>query len=207
MLVWSIEAARASGCFDHVIVSTDDAGIAEVARSAGAEVPFRRPPELADHHTPTRPVVNHAIVESQRLYGPISQVCCLYATAPFVRASDLQRGLALLQPPDVDFVFAVTTFAFPIQRALRLLPGGGVAMWQPEHANTRSQDLEVAYHDAGQFYWGRAEAFLGNREMYAPRAVATVMPRYRVEDIDTPEDWLRAELLMQAMQQNLAAFP
>lgn len=207
MIVWAIESALASGCFDHVIVSTDDEDIAEVALSAGAEVPFRRPPALADHHTPTRPVVNHAIVEAQRLYGEIHHVCCLYATAPFVRASDLQRGLELLQQSDMDFVFTVTTFPFPIQRALRLLPTGGVGMWHPEHANTRSQDLETAYHDAGQFYWGRAAAFLEGRDMYAARALPLVMPRYRVEDIDTPEDWRRAELLMQAMQQDLTAFP
>jgi pseudaminic acid cytidylyltransferase len=196
MLAWPIQTALASGCFDRVVVSTDDTEIAEVARAYGAQVPFLRPPSLSDHHTPTRPVINHAIEEVTRLWGAVAQVCCLYATAPLVRAADLRLGLDRLMTSHMDFAFTVTSYPFPIQRALRLLPQGGVSMFHSEHAGTRSQDLEPSYHDAGQFYWGHARAFLRGLDMYSDRSVPIVLPRYRVQDIDTIEDWERAEQIM-----------
>lgn len=200
MIAWSIEAACASGCFDRVVVSTDDDEIAAVGEQYGAEVPFRRPEALADDHTGTVPVVAHAI-ESLRGDGVRPDaVCCLYATAPFVRAEDLRKGLDALEEGGADYAFSVTSYAFPIQRALRITDSGRVAMFQPEYAATRSQDLEEAWHDAGQFYWGRSEAWLADKTIMTADAVPVVLPRERVQDIDTPEDWRRAEWLFKAMR-------
>lgn len=201
MVAWSIEAALQSGCFDRVLVSTDDPEIAQVAQAHGAEVPFVRPPELSDDHTGTIPVIAHA-TQWQADHGtPAAQVCCIYATAPFVQAQDLQRGLALLQSSDADYAFSVTSYAFPIQRAVLITPDQRVGMFQPDQFNTRSQDLEEAWHDAGQFYWGQAAAWLAQKPLFTQQAIAVRLPRHRVQDIDTPEDWTRAEWMFKALQQ------
>jgi N-acylneuraminate cytidylyltransferase len=200
MIAWSIEAALQSGCFDQVIVSTDNAEIAEVARQHGAQVPFVRPAALSDDHTGTIPVIGHAIEWFQAQGETPSQVCCLYATAPFVSAEDLRRGLAALNDVGSDYAFSVTSYAFPIQRAIRITADNRVEMFNPEHFNTRSQDLEDAYHDAGQFYWGRAEAWRQGRMIFSPAAAPVMLPRHRVQDIDTPEDWARAEWMFKALQ-------
>lgn len=200
MIAWSIEAALRSACFDQVIVSTDDAEIAEVARKAGAQVPFTRPTTLSDDHTGTIPVIKHAIEWFVAQGQAPLQVCCLYATAPFVGAEDLRRGLAVLADTGSDYAFSVTSYPFPIQRAIRITSDNRVAMFTPEHFNTRSQDLEDAYHDAGQFYWGRAEAWCQGRIIFSPAAAPVVLPRHRVQDIDTPEDWTRAEWMFKAQQ-------
>lgn len=200
MIAWSIEAALESGCFDRIIVSTDDDEIAEVARQYGAEVPFMRPLELSDDHTGTIPVIRHAIETINSQGRSVEQACCLYATAPFIQAEDLRRGLEILQGSGGDYAFSVTSYAFPIQRAIRLTPEGRVEMFNPEYFNTRSQDLEEAYHDAGQFYWGRADAWLQGKMIFSPASLPVMLPRYRVQDIDTPEDWVRAEWMFKAMQ-------
>lgn len=200
MIAWSIEAALASGCFDQIIVSTDDAEIAEVARQYGAAVPFIRPAELSDDHTGTIPVIRHALEWSNAQGATAEQVCCLYATAPFVSAEDIRQGLLVLGGNDCDYAFSVTSYAFPIQRAIRLNQQGRVEMCTPENFNTRSQDLEEAFHDAGQFYWGRAEAWLQGRTIFSTGSMPVHLPRHRVQDIDTPEDWVRAEWLFKAMQ-------
>lgn len=200
MIAWSIEAALQSGCFDQVVVSTDDAEIADVARQYGAQVPFMRPATLSDDHTGTTAVVAHAIDWFAAQGQMPEQVCCLYATAPFVSAEDLRRGLAELTETGSDYAFSVTSYAFPIQRAIRVTPAGRVEMFNPEYFHTRSQDLEEAYHDAGQFYWGRASAWLADKMIFGPTSTPVILPRHRVQDIDTPEDWLRAEWLFKAMQ-------
>ncbi|MFZ5467440.1 MAG: pseudaminic acid cytidylyltransferase [Pseudomonadota bacterium] len=201
MIAWSIEAALQSGCFDHVIVSTDDAEIADVARAHGAAVPFMRPAELSDDHTGTIPVIRHAIEWFQRQGTAPEKVCCIYATAPFVRVEDIRQGLDVLGSTGCDYAFSVTSYAFPIQRALRLTATGRVEMFHPEHFNTRSQDLEEAYHDAGQFYWGQNSAWLAGKPIFSPAAAPVILPRHRVQDIDTPEDWERAEWMFKAMRE------
>lgn len=203
MITWSIEAARASGCFDRIIVSTDDEEIAEVARQAGAEVPFMRPPALTDDFTGTTAVVKHA-VEWCAGHGLLADpVCCIYATAPFLQPSDLQAGFDLLMSGDCDYVFTVTRYPAPIQRALRVSAEGRVAMFQPECFTARSQDLEPAYHDAAQFYWGRSSAWIGGRPIFS-QAAALILPNYRVQDIDTPDDWLLAERMFKVSASNFA---
>lgn len=200
MIAWSIEAALQSGCFDQVIVSTDDQEIAEVARRYGASVPFMRPAELSDDHTGTIPVIQHAIQWFNDQGQSVEHACCLYATAPFVSPQDIRRGFAVLEQNGCDYTFSVTSYAFPIQRAIRLNAEGRVEMFNPEQFNTRSQDLEEAFHDAGQFYWGKADAWLQARVIFSPDSVPVLLPRHRVQDIDTPEDWVRAEWLFKAMQ-------
>lgn len=159
-----------------------------------------RPAELADDHTGTIPVIAHA-VEWQNAHGAqADEVCCLYATAPFIEATDLRRGLDILHETGADYAFSVTSYAAPIQRALRILEGNRVEMFDPTQFNTRSQDLEEAWHDAGQFYWGRAQAWLARKVLFGRHAAPVILPRHRVQDIDTPEDWHRAELMLQARQ-------
>lgn len=201
MIAWSIKAALESECFDRIIVSTDDPEIAQVAEAHGAEVPFLRPVDLSDDHTGTVPVIAHAVALQNAQGAPSTEVCCLYATAPFIRPKDLQEGLNALQQADADYAFSVTTYAFPIQRAIRITEDKRVAMFQPENFATRSQDLEEAWHDAGQFYWGKAEAWLEERPLFGSASVPVPLPRYRVQDIDTAEDWERAELMRLALQQ------
>lgn len=199
MIEWSIEAARLSGCFDRILVSTDDAEIAEIACKHGAEVPFVRPEELSDDHTGTVPVIAHAIDWVNHHVGPVDFACCIYATAPFVRAEDIQRGFNLLQQCDAEYSFSVTSYPFPIQRAVRLTIAERVEMFYPEQFNTRSQDLEEAFHDAGQFYWGRSSAWFAGTPIFSSVSVPVILPRHRVQDIDTPEDWVQAELMFQAL--------
>ena len=200
MIAWSIEAAKASACFDQIIVSTDDEEIVDVARLWGADAPFMRPVELADDFAGTTPVVAHAVKWCQDQGLALTAVCCLYATAPFVEPCDIKKGLNLLGQAAVDrFVFAATAYASPIQRALKIDLVSGVArMWQPEQFSKRSQDLESAFHDAGQFYWGRPQAWLNSENLF-DGSKPLLLPRWRVQDIDTEDDWIRAELMTRAM--------
>jgi pseudaminic acid cytidylyltransferase len=193
IIAYSIEAAIASECFDKVIVSTDDAEIAAVAEAHGAEVPFLRPAEISDDYATTRDVMVHAIRWCQNEGWDVEVVCCLYATAPFVLPEDLQQGYALLKDTAVYFAFSATLFPFPIQRAIKLNKDRSVSMFSPEYEQVRSQDLDEAYHDAGQFYWGKASAFLANLSIFSPHSKALLLPRNRVQDIDTLEDWYNAE--------------
>ncbi len=198
MISWSIDAARKSDCFDRVIVSTDDEDIAAVARQYGAETPFARPKELSGDHTPTIPVISHAIAWLQAHDVAPDFVCCIYATAPFLSPDDLRAGVALLEEKNLDYVFSGTWFNFPIQRALKMDLDGRVSMFHPEHFNTRSQDLEEAFHDAGQFYWGRVNAWTEGLPIFSANSAIIQLPSWRVQDIDTEEDWLRAEKLFNA---------
>ncbi len=203
IIAYSIETALSSGLFDEVIVSTDDQEIAEVAKQYGASVPFIRPADLSDDHATTVEVIKHAINDFKNKGLEIDQVCCIYATAPFVQKDFLVEGFEAIEKKGFSLAFAATEFSFPIQRALRRLENGGVEMLQPEHLVTRSQDLEPAYHDAGQFYWGKAQAFLDDIPIFSEQSYAVNLPHYLVQDIDTPADWIRAELLFKALEQNL----
>lgn len=200
IIAWSIEAALESGLFDRVIVSTDDGKIAEVARAWGAETPFVRPKVISDDMTGTNAVIHHAIEWFAAHDQPVDYVCCLYATAPFVEASMLRRGYETLRSSGGAFALSVTSFAFPIQRALRITAQGRLEPMISETVMTRSQDLEEAWHDAGQFYWGRADVFSWEAAERMRDAVPVIVPRYRVQDIDTEEDWQRAELMFEALR-------
>lgn len=201
MIAWSVQAAIATGIFDRIIVSTDDLEIAAVSRAVGADVPFIRPAELSDDNTGTIPVIAHAIDWFVAQGFDPKQICCIYATAPFVQENDIRRGMDILERTGADFAFAVTSFAFPIQRAIKLRIDGRIEMFEPGHFQTRSQDLTEAYHDAGQFYWGTKAAWLSGDPIFGSGSAPVILPRYRVQDIDTPEDWEQAEVLMQVLSQ------
>ena len=200
MIAWSIQAALNSGCIDEVWVSTDDEEIAAIAQTYGAKVPFIRPAHLSDDFATTADVMQHAVQECQIQYQQLPDyVCCLYATAPFVQQQDVLQGFELIQSKDLDYVFSATNYSFPIQRAIKLDTDGKVSMFTPEHFNTRSQDLEEAWHDAGQFYWGTAQAWLQKHTVFSPSSNIISLPSYRVQDIDTLSDWHRAEMIASLM--------
>ncbi len=202
MIAWSIEAAMASRCFDRIIVSTDDKEIADIAKGYGAEIPFMRPIKLADDFTGTIEVIAHAVNWLIEYSQAPFNVCCIYATAPFVKADDIKCGLEILNSNDVAYAFSITTYSYPIQRALRINQNQRVEMLKPENFKTRSQDFEEIWHDAAQFYWGRTTAWIEGRPFFIGDAAPVRIPRYRVQDIDTLEDWERAEWLFKAMQNN-----
>lgn len=202
MIAWSIGAAKQSGLFEHVIVSTDDEEIAEVATLSGAEVPFLRPVELANDFVGTAAVTKHALEWVMSQYGMVAYVCTLYATAPFVRAQDLRDGWEQMQKSGKGIAFSATSFPYPIQRAFRITAGGGVEMIQPEHLKSRSQDLEPAYHDAGQFYWVRSDLAMAQQTVFCEQAFPIILPRHQVQDIDTIEDWVRAEMMFEYWQKS-----
>jgi len=195
IIAYSIEVAIRSECFDKVIVSTDDPEIARISKQYGAEVPFTRPATLADDHTNTIDVMSHAVGWCARNNWLLTEVCCIYPTAPFLQVDDIRKGLQIIRASDVNFVFSVTSFPFPIQRAIKLSGSGEARMFSPEYEGARSQDLEEAYHDAGQFYWGEASSFSEAKSVFSSNSRCVILPRERSQDIDTEEDWKFAEVL------------
>ena len=202
MIGYSIKAALDSQCFDQVIVSTDDAEIAKIAKLFGAIVPFVRPDELANDYTATVPVIKHAIEWFDDQNQLPSEVCCLYATAPFVQADAIRKAYKKMMQEQVDYCFTVTSFASPIQRAIKVTAENRIEMLHPENLETRSQDLEESYHDAGQFYWGKAESFRQQKPLFSKGATPYILPRHLVQDVDTLEDWRRAELMYQVLKES-----
>lgn len=200
MIGHAIEAALCSPVIERVLVTTDDAAIADIARDLGAEVPFDRPAELADDHTPTVPVIQHAITAARKAGWQVERAVCIYPCVPFLKVDDLTKALELLrQHGNRGYAFPVAEFPSAIQRALRRCEDdGAIAPFHPEHALTRTQDLEPAFYDAGQFYWASAETWLSGADAHK-HAHTIVLPSWRVVDIDTPEDWQRAEALYQAL--------
>jgi N-acylneuraminate cytidylyltransferase len=200
LIAYSIEAALNSKIFDRVIVSTDDSEIAEVAKKYGAEVPFIRPKKVSDDFATTMDVIKHTI--SELSLTDDCQLCCLYATAPFLQVNDIAEASNLLCASNIDYVFSATEFSFPIQRAIKIDENGFCDMFHTVHENTRSQDLEKAYHDAGQFYFGKVSSFKQNKPFFhSSKSKPFLLPTYRVQDIDTVEDWKRAELLFEVLIQ------
>lgn len=203
MISYPIKTALQSGCIDRVIVSTEDEEIAAIARSYGAETPFVRPKELADDYTGTSAIVRHALNWLDEQQQSVDMACCLYATSPLLLPDDLRAGLSMLQSDDqLDFVFSAARFSFPIQRALLQDKQGGVVPFDCDSIKMRSQDLAPAFHDAGQFYWGQTSSWLSaNRSIFSPSSRMLVLPDHRVQDIDTLDDWHRAEVLYHLLQQ------
>jgi len=194
MIAYAIKAAQASDLFEHVLVSTDDAEIQNIANSLGAETPFLRPAELANDFTATVPVVAHAIQACEALGWQFSNVCCIYPGVPFIEVEDLKESLVQLYDSGADYCFPVTEFPAAIQRALKHNSNGLMAPFYPEYELTRTQDLEAAFYDAGQFYWGTKKAWLTNSRIHRS-GIGFEIPSWRVVDIDTPVDWERAERL------------
>jgi pseudaminic acid cytidylyltransferase len=203
LLARTVALLRDANVFDRIVVSTDDDEIASVAAAAGAEVPFRRPAELSGDRAITAPVIEHAVRAMDASGFHAQFVCCVYPAAVLAQVADIRAAYVTLRQVPLDYVFAATSFPYPIQRALRRTDGGCEMFW-PEHKESLSQDLEPAFHDAGQFYWGRRESWLEGRPVFSPRSRMLLLPRYRVQDIDLPEDWERAELIFELLQRNVS---
>ncbi|MBW2647155.1 MAG: pseudaminic acid cytidylyltransferase [Deltaproteobacteria bacterium] len=203
MIAYSIEAAKSAGIFDRIIVSTDSEKIAVTAKEFGAEVPFMRPCELADDHSGTDAVILDALKRIMEDGEAIDYICCIYATAPFVKAEYIIKGYNILRDEHATSCFSVTTYPFPIFRSLKINSQNRLEMFWPEYRETRSQDLQEAYHDAGQFYWTNAKKYLKEKQFYSKDAVPVILPRYLVQDVDTPEDWETAEKMFSVLKSGL----
>ncbi len=202
MIGWAISIAHDSGLFDQIVVSTDDEEIANVARSFGAATPFQRPRDLADDHTPTVPVIAHAVKACADIGWMADYVCCIYPCVPFMQTVDLSAALELAIQSDANFVYPVTEYAHPIQRAMRRASNGKMDLYDPTCEMIRTQDLEKSYHDAGQFYWGKSLAWLNLMKMHTD-GLGMPIPNWRVVDIDSESDWNRAELLYKAINTSI----
>ncbi len=203
IIKYSIDAALGAGCFDEVMVSTDDGEIAEIALRLGAKVPFFRSASTANDFATTADVIEEVLFEYRKIDREFEHFCCIYPTAPFVSPATLRQGYELLRERNADTVVPVVRFSYPIQRALKIEQGRLSMIW-PENRNARSQDLQPAYHDAGQFYWGRADRFLKQKRLFSDNTLPLEVPESHVQDIDTFEDWKIAEMkysLMQAGEQ------
>lgn len=198
MIAWAIEYAKSSQLFTHIIVSTDDHEVAEIARAWGADTPFVRPASLADDYTATAPVIVHALATLGDLNIKPVNACCIYPCVPFLRPDDLIKARGLSVSADADFVYPIAEYVHPTQRAMRKLHSGQMEFLSSEYELTRTQDLECTFHDAGQFYWGKASSWLSNKRMHSA-GVGMAIPKWRVVDIDDEEDWQRAELLFSSL--------
>lgn len=203
MISYSIEAAINSKLFDRIIVSTDDEEISGIALEYGAEVPFIRPADLSCDQTTTVPVVKHTI--EALLHSGVSDidyVCCIYAAAPFIMVNDLKLAYEKIQHSNADYCLPVTTYPYPVQRSLHLNESGLIKMKNPEYNYIRSQDLDTCYHDVGQFYFGRTAAWLQDKPILSGKSLPIIIPRMRVQDIDTQEDWDFSELMYEVINRN-----
>lgn len=200
MIAWSIHAALESKVFDAVLVTTDDEEIAYIAEKEGAIVPFQRPSELSGDHAATMPVLAHAINWWQNNRHPLEFACCIYATAPFIRPEFLSQAIQMLRKSDADFVLSVSRFDYPVQRSLRLDERSMLSFAEPQNALKRSQDLEPRYHDAGQFFAGKSDAFLRYPTTMLAKTLPLIIPRLHCQDIDTLEDWDHAAELYAYLQ-------
>ncbi len=199
MIAWSIEAAKKSGLFDRILVSTDSNEIGSIARQYGADYSFQRPSELSGDYVHTGPVVLHAIdwLESNQVSPDF--VCCLYATAPFVTPTDLLTGYEKIAGGKYEKVLSATTLPYPFQRSFFLREDGSPQMFFPENYHKRSQDLPVAWHDAGQFYWASPKKWRQPAKPFGSETGIVKIPRWRGLDIDTMEDWEMAEAMFRGV--------
>ena len=195
VIAYSIEIAISCKLFSRVIVSTDDDEIKDVALKYGAEVPFIRPKNIADDFTGTHEVIGHAVEYLEDTGETMDYVCCIYPTAPLIQKDDLIKGFKLIQTNKWNSVMAATNFSYPIFRSFENLPNGGLKMIFPEHYNSRSQDLTDVYHDAGLFYWAKPKIWKKKPQGYNEKNSIVKLPNYRIQDIDTPDDWKKAEIL------------
>lgn len=202
ILSYPIAAARESGCFNEIMVSTDDTEIAEVARDCGATVPFIRSRKNSGDHAGTEDAVHEVILQYREIGRAFDHVCCIYPVAALTTAAHLRQGFeTLLADTELTAVLPVIKFSYPVQRAL-VFRAGRLPMMHPEHYDSRSQDLEPAYHDAGQWYWLRVAKFLPTKELMGPNCTGIIIPETDAQDIDHEEDWRLAELKYQFRKQN-----
>ena len=202
IIAYSIEMAISSKLFDKIIVSTDEQEIKDVVIKYGAEVPFIRPKKIADDFTGTHEVIGHAVKWLEDNGETMDYVCCIYPTAPLIQKDDLIRGFKLIKTCKWNSIIAATNFSYPIFRSFGNLPDGGLKMIFPEQYNSRSQDLPEIYHDAGMFYWAKPETWKKKPEGFSEINSIVKIPNYRTQDIDTLDDWKRAEIIYEIINRN-----
>lgn len=200
ILAYSVEAAVASGVFDRVMVSTDDEEIAEIGRQWGAEVPFFRSERTANDYASTSEVLLEVLEEYGKRGEQFDIGCCIYPTAPFVTGEKLRRAVEKLRESDADSLIPVTAFSYPPQRAL-VVEDGSLVFKYPEYLDSRSQDLQPHYHDAGQFYVFRTEAFQRTGKIMEGNILPLIVSELEVQDIDNLTDWQIAEMKYRLMQE------
>jgi len=193
IIQYSIETALKSGLFNEIMVSTDDAEIAEFSLNAGAVVPFLRSPQTSNDNAHIADVVEEVLMMYKEIGKEFDIFCVIFPTAPFIRQERLLEGLEMMNNKDFDSVFPVLRYNYPIQRSLKI-ENGKVSMNWPENFNKRSQDLNPAFHDSGQFYWMKTSSFLKQKKLFAENSGAIVLSDMEAHDIDTPEDWKIAEM-------------
>ena len=203
MISWPIELAKESGLFEHIIVSTDDEEIAKISKKYGAEVPFIRPDKLSDDYVGIIDVIDHAVTWMYEQKWQPETVCCMYATSVFLTVNDLNKGYKMLTMGEWSYTFSATDFEYPIFRSFKDHPNGGVEMFFPEYFEKRSQDLPVALHDAAQFYWGVPNSWTNKLKLFESHSYPIKIPRWRVQDIDTEDDWKQAEILFKIIKQQV----
>jgi pseudaminic acid cytidylyltransferase len=198
MIHWTILAAKKSNLFDEIIISTEDKEIAQISEKLGARVLFERPANLADDFSTTHEVMLHAVQSLIDLDYTFDYVCCLYPCSPFIQSDDLKLSLDLIESSTNIYIYPVTEFAHPIHRAIRLLPGNNIQLIDNKTEKIRTQDLELTYHDAAQFYWGSKDTWLNIDKMHS-NALGYPIPNWRVVDIDNMEDLKRAESIFKSL--------
>jgi len=200
IIKYSIDAAIKAGCFDEIMVSTDDTEIAEIAQKFGANVPFYRSDKTSNDFAMTADVIEEVLIEYKKNGQEFDYACCIYPTAPFINAEKLKKGFQLLQETGADSAIPVVKFSYPIQRALKIENNKLEMIW-PENMNKRSQDLMPAYHDVGQFYWLNVEKFLQTKLLFSEFTVPIEIPETEVQDIDNEQDWIIAEMKFKLLKQ------
>jgi len=199
IIAYSIETALGSNLFDEVMVSTDDKKIAQIATHYGAKVPFMRAKETANDYAVLADVLEEVINSYSQIGKKFDTICCILPTAPFITCQELSKGYSKLVSRDFDTVFPVLEFSFPIQRALKIEHNKVDMVWK-EHINTRSQDLDPRYHDAGQFYWLKTDRFSIHKKLFSQNSGAIVISELEAQDIDTETDWKLAEIKYKLLQ-------
>ena len=203
IIAYSIESAIKSGVFDEIMVSTDDDEIAEIAEKFGAKVPFKRS-EATSNDTATTTDVIIEVLEEYKKHGQIfDYACCIYPTAPFIKPENLKTGLDKMIESKTEAAFPVVKYSYPVQRALEIGLDGRLTMLYPEHSRSRSQDLKAIFHDAGQFYWFKTSAITPDMELLKMKASPIIVPETVVQDIDTENDWILAEMKYKFMENHL----
>jgi len=201
IIAYAIETALRSKIFDEVMVSTDDQEIAKIAKEYGANVPFMRSAKNSDDFAGTVDVLEEVVEQYKEVGQTFDLGCCIYPTAPFVTTELLEKGFKLMLEKNLETVFPVLQFSFPIQRAIKINSTNKIEMFNPEHFNSRSQDLEPAFHDTGMFYWFNMDVLKSKKRMWTDNTAVIILSELEAHDIDTLEDWRIAEFKYKILHQ------
>jgi N-acylneuraminate cytidylyltransferase len=203
IISYSIKLAKQSGLFEEVMVSTDDDEIQTIAIQHGASVPFKRSIKNSDDFATTMDVLREVIDNYTKRGMNFEQVCCLYPTAPLAQLHDFKEGHRMLTEQNCQVVLPVVPFSYPIWRGLTITSSNSIRMVYPEYLNSRSQDLDKVYHDAGQWYWMLSHVIKNRISLFGEGTKVIVLDDLKVQDIDNEYDWKLAEMKYQLLNNGL----